>query len=203
VASLRRRGIRGEALVEAMRGLGMSSSNVDLAMSSVYASNRERIGDDTDRAFLVRDGDHGGAVERPVEGGPDAGTPPVHPDHEDRGQREIPVDEGVLVERGDLPPAGERVWLKGYGCVGHTGEAFEHVEAAIGVTREEDVDIVHWVPADENVPTRLRTMDGDVTGYAEPGVREYDADAMLQFERVGFARLDAVGDEIVAYFAHR
>ena len=202
VASLRRRGIRGEALVEAMIELGMSNTNVDLAMSSVYASNRELIDDDTDRAFLVRD-DHG-AVERPVEGGPDAGTPPVHPEHDERGQREIPVDGGVLVERADLPPAGERVWLKGYGCVRHTGETFEHVDATIEVTREADVDIVHWVPADESIPTRLRTMDGDVTGHAEPGVREYDPDTMLQFERVGFARLDAVEDEkTVAYFAHR
>jgi glutamyl-tRNA synthetase len=72
------------------------------------------------------------------------------------------------------------------------------------VTREEGVDIVHWVPSDENVSTLLRTMDGDVRGYAEPGVAAYGPDAMVQFERVGFARIDAHEEaETVAYFAHR
>ena len=205
VASLRRRGIRGEAIVEAMVELGTSTSNVDLAMSTVSSHNRELIDDETDRAFLVRDDSEagGGAVEKAIEGGPDAGHPPVHPEHGDRGRRDIPVEQGVLVEADDLPPVGDRVWLKGYGCVKHTDDGLEYTDNDLVVTREADVDIVHWVPAGENVPTRLRTMDGDVLGYAEPGVSGYDPDGMLQFERVGFARIDRHDGETVAYFAHR
>jgi len=172
----------------------------------VYSHNRELIDDDTDRAFLVRDDpDHGGgAVEQAVLGGPDAGEPPVHPDHGDRGRRSIPVSDGVLVESADLPAVGDRVWLKGFGCVRRTEVGFEYVDADLDVTREEGVDIVHWVPTDGNVPLRLRTMDGDVEGYAEPGVGGYAPDEMLQFERVGFARIDAhEGGGTVAYFAHR
>jgi len=204
IASLRRRGIRGGAIVDAMIELGTSTSNVDLAMSSIYSHNRDRIDDETDRAFLVRDDpDHGNAVEKPVQRGPDIGEPPVHPDHEDRGRREIPVDDGVLVEGDDLPAEGQRVWLKGLGCVRLTAEGFEYTGDELDVTREEGVDIVHWVPADRNLPLRLRTMDGDVSGVAEPGVREYDEGEMLQFERVGFARLDSHGEgETVAYYAH-
>jgi len=203
LASLERRGIRGEAVVAAMTELGTSTSNVDLAMSSVYAANRDRVDDDTDRAFLVRDG-----TRVRVDGGPGAGEPPVHPDHPDRGDRHIPVDEAVLVEPDDLPDAGERVWLKGFGCVRHDGDAFAFADESIDVVREGDVDVVHWVPADEGVPTRLRTMDGDVRGRAEPGVREYGTGDLLQFERIGFARLDAFdgGDgteELVAYYAHQ
>ncbi len=206
VASMQRRGIRGQAIVDAMVELGTSTSNVDLALSSVYSHNRDLIGDDTDRAFLVRDDPEqgGGAVEQAISGGPAEGEPPVHPDHEDRGRRSIPVDAGVLLEADDLPPECERVWLKGYGCVRHTADGLEHVDADLDVTREEGVDIVHWVPSDDNVPTLLRTMDGDVRGYAEPGIAEYSPDEMVQFERVGFARIDAQeGDETVAYFAHR
>ncbi|QIO23299.1 glutamate--tRNA ligase [Haloarcula sp. JP-L23] len=204
VASLRRRGIRGEALVDAMVELGTSTSNVDLAMSSVYSNNRDLIDDDTDRAFFVRDSeDHGGLVERQVVGGPDVGEPPYHPDHEDRGRREIPVAGGVAVEGDDLPGHGERVWLKGYGCVRHTRDAFEYVGDDIAAVREEGVDVVHWAPAD-GPALRLRTMDGDVTGVAEPGVLDYEADDVLQFERIGFARVDDVNPdgESVAYFAH-
>jgi len=209
IASLRRRGIRGEAIVDAMVELGTSSSNVDLAMSAIYANNRDLIDEETDRAFLVRDEgpDAPGAVELPVEGGPDAGHPPVHPNHEDRGRRTIPVESGVLLESADLPPAGERVWLKGYGCVRHEDDRLVATDDDIDVVREGSVQVVHWVPAEGSHAARLRTMDGDVTGYVEPGVTDYDPDDLVQFERVGFARIDAVdaGDRdetVVAYFTH-
>ena len=51
--------------------------------------------------------------------------------------------------------------------------------------------MIHWVPADSNCPLRLRTPDGDVKGHAEPAVADNDPDGMMQFERVGFARIDA------------
>jgi glutamyl-tRNA synthetase len=198
VASLRRRGVRGEAITDAMSELGTSTSNVDLAMSSIYAANRDRIDDETDRAFLVRDG-----VEKAVIGGPETGTPPVHPNHEERGVREIPVEGGVLVEPDDVPPNGQRAWLKGYGPVRHTRDAFEFTGEGIEVVREADVPVIHWVPADGNRPLRLRTPEGDVEGHAEPGVADDDPDEMVQFERVGFARIDRQEDgRTVAYFAH-
>ena len=205
VASLRRRGIRGRAIVEAMVELGTSSANVDLSMSAVYANNRELVDDETDRAFLVRADGPGvdGAVELPMTGAPEAGTPPYHPDHDGWGRRTIPVDEAVLLERDDCPPAGERVWLKGLGCVRREGDGLVATDDPIDVVREGGVDVVHWVPAEENVRTRLRTTNRDVTGHAEPGLAAYDPDELVQFERVGFARVDAhEDDETVTYYAH-
>jgi glutamyl-tRNA synthetase len=204
LASLRRRGIRGQAVVEAMVELGTSTSNVDLSMSSLYAKNRELVDDASDRCFFVRDG-----VEKAIVAGPAAGEPPVHPDYEERGRRHIPVAGAVLVEPDDVPPNGERVWLKGYGCVRHTRDAFEFTGDDIDVVREGDVDVVHWVPADGSLPVRMRTMDGDVTGQAEPGFADTDVDEVVQFERIGFVRVDEVaedgaasGDESLVYFAH-
>ncbi|WP_306059576.1 glutamate--tRNA ligase [Natronococcus wangiae] len=202
--SLRRRGIRGEAIVDAMAGLGTSTSDVDLAMSTIYANNRELIDDETDRRFLVRDGN-----QVPLGGSPpDEANPPVHPDHEDRGVREIPVGESVMLEPEDVPQREERVWLKGLGCFQYTRDSLQYTGEDIEVVREGDVDVVHWVPARESVPVRMRTMEGDVTGRAEPGVADLATDEMVQFERVGFARIDGVpGDgredeEIVTYYAH-
>ncbi len=198
IASLRRRGIRGEAIVNAMTELGTSTSNVDLAMSSVYAENRELVDDGADRLFFVRDG-----VEKTLIGGPESAEPPVHPDHEERGVREIPVGDRVLVEPDDVPPNGKRVWLKGYGPVRHTRNAFEFTGESIDIVRDGPVDVVHWVPADESLPLRLRTMEGDDNGHVEPAVLDYTADEIVQFERIGFARVDRHDDEeTVAYFAH-
>jgi glutamyl-tRNA synthetase len=213
VLSVERRGIHGEAIVDAMVGLGTSSSDVDLAMSTVYANNRDLVDDDAPRQFLVRDDFEArapdaeqshAAIEVPLSDGPDEAHPPVHPEHEDRGTRDIPVGDAVLVEEADLPDVGARIWLKGYGPVRYDGESFEYVEdATIEVVREEGVDVVHWVPADDNVPVTLRTLDGDVTGYAEPGFADVGPDTVVQFVRVGFARCDRHDDEqSVAYYSH-
>ncbi|AXG06753.1 glutamate--tRNA ligase [Haloplanus rubicundus] len=211
LASLQRRGIRGQAIVDAMIELGTSTSNVELSMSAVYANNRDLIDDGANRYFFVRDG-----VEKSLHGGPEAGHPPVHPEHEDRGRRDVPAGDAVLVEPADVPETGERVWLKGFGCVRHTDAGFEYVGDDITAVREEGVPVVHWAPVD-GVPVRLRTRDGDVTGVAEPDFADVPVDDVVQFERVGFARVDGVArratesrpeadgadsDETVAYFAH-
>jgi len=207
--SLRRRGIRGGAIVGAMTGLGMSTSDVDLSMSAVYANNRELVDDEADRFFLVRDTDREPAVERAVVGGPDAGHPPVHPDHEDRGERTVPASGGVLLEGADLPDHGERVWLKGYGCVRHVRDAFQYVGDDVGMIHEADVPVVHWVPAepDRRLEVRVRTVGGDLDGHAEPAFADAAVDEVVQFERVGFARVDArdptdPGVDRVVYYSH-
>jgi glutamyl-tRNA synthetase len=198
LAALRRRGVHGRAVVDAMVELGTSTNNVELSMSSVYAHNRERVDDDADRYFLVREGER-----LPVEGGPAAGEPLRHPDHEERGRRTVPVGDAVLLEPGDVPADGERVWLKGFGCTRREGAGLAYTGDDIDAVREGDVPVVHWVSAGESLPTTLRTPDGDVSGRAEPEVADVAVDDIVQFERVGFARVDEAGTEPVAYFAHQ
>ena len=214
LASVQRRGIRGEAIVESMTELGMSTSDVDLAMSSIYANNRDLVDDDADRYFLVRDRPDDPAVVRDVIGGPESGLPPLHPDHDERGTRSIPAGR-VRLESSDLPATGDRVWLKGFGCVRHIRDAFEYVGDDISMVREGDVPVVHWAPAEEGLETLVRTVEGDVRGYAEPDVADAEVDDVVQFERVGFVRIDSfdpepsdadtgpTGEEdLVAYYAH-
>ncbi|WP_411963868.1 glutamate--tRNA ligase [Haloferax sp. YSMS24] len=197
IKSLRRRGIRGQAIVDAMVALGTSTSNVDLSMSSVYANNRDLVDDETDRYFLVRDG-----KEFSVEGGPDVAHPPLHPSFEERGTRDIPVGDSVLLESGDVPAEGERVWLKGFGAVRREGDSLVATGDDLDVVREGDVAVIHWAPAD-GVSVRMRTMDDDVMGVAEPDFADVPVDELVQFERVGFVRVDERGDETLVYFAHK
>jgi glutamyl-tRNA synthetase len=42
-----------------------------------------------------------------------------------------------------------------------------------------------------------------VSGLAEVSIKAVSADEIVQFERFGFARVDSVGEKIVAFFAHR
>lgn len=197
--SLARRGIRGAAITEAMTGLGTSTSDVDLPMSTIYANNRDLVDDESERRFFVRDG-----LQIPLAGStPLSATPQRHPDHENRGSREIPVGETVLLEADDLPADGERVWLKSLGCFRYVEQRLEVTDDDIAVVREGDVDVVHWVPGRESVPVRMRTPDGDVAGRAEPAVGEDEPGTVVQFERIGFVRVDRHDEaEGVVYYTH-
>ena len=122
-----------------------------------------------------------------------------------RCPKSIPLAASVSGETGEGQAPYGRV---GGSLIRRTHDAFEFTGEDIDVVREGDVDVVHWVPADGSLPVRMRTMDGDVTGLAEPGFAERDTGEVLQFERIGFVRVDDVstgaasGDESVVYFAH-
>jgi glutamyl-tRNA synthetase len=69
--------------------------------------------------------------------------------------------------------------------------------------RAEHAQIVQWLPKDMAVACTLHTPGGVTEGVCEPDVRT-EADAVVQFERVGFARIDSVTDTgVSAYFAHK
>lgn len=199
LASLRRRGIKGDAIVDAMVELGTSTSNVDLSMSSVYSANRERIDKEADRYFFVRN-----PTSIPLTGDtPSTASPPLHPDYPDRGSRSIPITDAVLIEPDDMPEPDTRVWLKGLGCVRYDGDQFVTTGDDISAVREEDVPVIHWVPDDDSINMRCRTPSGDVQGYAEPAVSDLLPDTIIQFERVGFVRIDQQDQDPIAYFAHQ
>jgi glutamyl-tRNA synthetase len=115
----------------------------------------------------------------------------------------VPVGDAVFLEPDDAPAAGERVWLKGLGPYRAADGGLTATDDDIAAVREEGVPVVHWVPAEGGVDVRLRTPTGDETGVAEPAFAGADADEVVQFERVGFARVDAPAPDAVAYFAHR
>ncbi len=141
-------GIRGEAIVESMIGLGTSSSDVDLAMSAVYANNRDLIDDETDRRFLVRDGNQ--LRRQPTRGGQPAGAPRLR----GSGRPRDPRRRLRVARARGRPDREERVWLKGLGCFQYTRDVLQYTGEEIDVVREGDVDVVHWVPAARASPSK-------------------------------------------------
>ena len=50
---------------------------------------------------------------------------------------------------------------------------------------------------------KVRSPEGDINGIGEQGIAA-ELDKIVQFERFGFCRIDAVDErEVVAYFAHK
>ncbi|MDQ1279307.1 MAG: glutamyl-tRNA synthetase, partial [Thermoproteota archaeon] len=64
--------------------------------------------------------------------------------------------------------------------------------------------LIHWIPDNSGVPTSAVMPDASLmNGVAEDDCRKLNVGDIIQFERFGFVRIDAMGENMVVYYAHR
>ena len=193
--SLRRRGIRPAALRNFVLSFGLSLTDIEVPAETLYAENRKIIDKDANRYFFVPE-----PLAIEIEGLPPVNSvkAPLHPDFPGRGEREIPVGPKVHLAREDFEKfRGREVRLKDF-CNVHLEK-----KARFRSLENRDIPKIQWVT--HGVSTHLVLPDGSESrGLSEPLVASLKADEVVQFERVGFARIDHVSKaEVRAYFAHR
>jgi len=197
VRAMRRRGIRAEALRRFMIDLGVGETDISISMDSIYAENRKLIDLEANRYFFVWD-----PVPLEIEGDvPMQAKAPLHP-AVDRGFREIPAGNRLFICNSDLIglKEGDKIRLKDLCNIEIV--SLEPARARFaGREVERKMKIIHWAPAD-GLPIKVMKPDGMDEGVCEAGVAG-ELDRVVQFERYGFARINCLGDPIVAYFAHR
>ncbi len=210
IRALRRRGIRPEAIKELIIEVGIKTSDTTISWDNLAAINRRIIEPIANRYFFVAD-----PVPMYIEGAREfTAEIPLHPDHPERGTRKLKFEprKPVYVSMDDMElfRPGNFVRLKDLFNVEiiETGEngiraRFHSVEYE--VARENRWRMVHWVT--EGKHCEVLVPEGEEL-LVRRGFLESDADVkvddVVQFERFGFVRIDAVEPEkIVAIFAHR
>ena len=201
--AIARRGIQPEAVREAVVDIGMGETDIPFSWENLYAQNKEIIDPKANRYFFVPD-----PIEVVVEGAPvHEARALLHPGDLARGVRTLITDGRVLLPEADIEGRGmvrlkdlynvRITWDGGIPHLSYAGEALEDA-------RRERAPIIQWLPANAKIPCTLHTQDGDVEGFCEPLVAG-EVGSVVQFERVGFARIDAVTDDgrVDAFFAHR
>jgi glutamyl-tRNA synthetase len=203
IRAIRRRGIQAEALKKFMIEMGVGMTDVSISMESLYAENRKIVDSIANRYFFVWD-----PVELEImDMEPTVAKLPLHPTDHARGIREVAVGNKVLVCREDLEKleVGSVLRLKDLSNIEIT--SLSPPQAKKSLTSLEDLKkikgkIIHWAPID-GIRVKVRSPDGDIIGIGENGITT-ELDKIVQFERFGFCRIDAVDKEkVVAYFAHR
>jgi glutamyl-tRNA synthetase len=124
---------------------------------------------------------------------------PLHPDFPGRGSRAIPIGPKVHVAKEDFDRfRGQEVRLKEFCNV-----VLDHRAAFVSL-ENKDIPKIQWV-SHGGVETHVVMPTGSESrGLGEPAVARLQVDDVIQFERVGFARIDHVSRaEVRAYFAHR
>ena len=193
--SLRRRGIRPAALREFVLSFGLSLNDIEVPAETLYAENRKMIDKDANRYFFVPD-----PVAVEIAGLPpiEHAKAPLHPDFPGRGHREIPAGPKVHVAKEDFEKfRGKEVRLKDFCNI-----ILDHRARFVSM-ENKDIPKIQWVTHGINV--HLVLPDGSESrGLGEPLVASLKVDDVVQFERVGFARIDHVSKaEVRAFFAHR
>ena len=201
--AIARRGITPDAVRDAIVEIGIGETDISFSWENLYAHNRARVDPVARRYFFVPD-----PLEIAIEGAPSQTAHALlHPAHPEMGSRDLHFTGKALVPREEVRGGVGMVRLKDLFNVEIRAEGkdtgFFYAGESLADARERKAPIIQWLPPDECLPATLLTPGGTKTGACERGVAG-EVGSVVQFERIGFARIDAVSDgRVVAYFAHR
>ena len=200
--AIARRGIRAEAVRNAMIDIGIGQTDIVFSWENLFAENKQIVDPVANRYFFVPD-----PVKCEIKGAPHVtAKAALHPNDESRGFRTLDFSGILYAPREELKGAtivrfkdlfNARIRAEG-------GDySFEYAGDSLEEARSEKSPIIQWLPESDYMKCSLLTPEGQIEGICEKAVSG-EKDKMVQFERVGFARIDSVTDSgIVAYFAHR
>jgi glutamyl-tRNA synthetase len=203
--AMRRRGIQPETIRKTMIGLGLGENDVALFMETIYAENRKILDPKVSRYFFVEE-----PVRLSIKGAPV--TPvknPLHPSYKERGAREYTLNPDasgntdVFVSKKDSLELADGETIRFMNLFNArikkdaSGISADYVPGKI-----LDVKKVQWVS--EHLDAELVTPEGALKGYCESAASAVNVGDVIQFERVGFARLDSKDvNKMVFYYGHR
>jgi glutamyl-tRNA synthetase len=214
-AALRRRGITPQAIRRMIIDIGPKTQDVILSWENLYAYNRKIVDPIAERYFFVQD-----PVEFAVDGisGVFRARLPVHPDSKEGKSRDYTIkpqrkdgQAKFWVSKKDVDSfrIGGIIRLIGLFNVKIKDANVYSAEATFASesyeqARRTKARLIHWVPLGQDVPCRVVMQDAAVMeGMAESLCKRLEPNAIIQFERYGFVRIDQVGKEITAYYAHK
>jgi glutamyl-tRNA synthetase len=199
--ALKRRGIVPEAISKTMIDIGVGETDISFSWDNLYAQNKAIVDPVSDRFFFVGD-----PAEMTVTGiEHQLAQAQKFPGDPSRGTRSIPFEGLVLVQREDIKNQPKMVRLKDlFNVIPAYDEPFTAAYAgeSLADARTCKAPIVQWLPKEYCTPCIIHSPDGEISGFCEKEVSKY-VERMVQFERVGFVKIDNAGsDGVVAYYCH-
>ncbi|MFH0860083.1 MAG: glutamate--tRNA ligase [Candidatus Altiarchaeota archaeon] len=211
--AFRRRGITAEAIIRTMLALGLSESDISLSMENVYAENRKILDPLAGRYFFVEDDGFTVSTE---------GTPgktvrlPLNPNRKFDGTRDmalevkdnrtvccIPSQDAMSLKEGEV------IKLIGQYDVTIMEVDIEGKLIRAEYTNSKGGKKLHWTfpPGQKagggSVRAEILMPDGTKKeGYAEHSCVHLNVGDIVQFERLGFCRLDSKEPALTFCFGH-
>jgi glutamyl-tRNA synthetase len=214
-AALRKRGITPEAIKKMIIEVGIKPNDVTLSWENLFSYNRKILDTISSRYFFVPQ-----PSEFKVLGVPKIFQTklPLHPEQPEHGFREYsitPIGEDKVVvfwvsKKDTETMESEKIFrLMELFNVKVENKTEDTVISRFASESYEDVrkmkvQLIQWIPKGTELPAQVVMPDATVTeGFAEADCKKLKPDAIIQFERFGFVRINEVGEKIIAYYAHK
>ena len=180
---------------------GIEDGTSAISWKKIYGQNRNFLEPIANRYFFCED-----PQKVTVDGYSDGKVDierPLHADHMDRGNRVLPFDGEVYLAKSDIKDGMFR--LMDAVNVDINGEEVTYHSTSFEDARAVKARIIQWIPLEDNVNVKIVMDDASIkTGLGEGALKGLKVGDIVQFERVGFARLDEIADdELIFYFAHK
>jgi len=201
--ALARRGISPVAVKNAMLAIGIGETDISFSWDNLYAENKKIVDPVANRYFFVPD-----PVRITVAGAQNhTARALLHPSDAARGTRTLEFTGEVLVPKAEISEGVCMIRLKDLFNVkvawGNGTPSFSYGGDSLADARAAKARIIQWLPAEDTIPCRLLTPEGELHGACEPRVKE-ELSKVVQFERVGFARIDSAdASGVTAYLTHK
>lgn len=205
--SLRDRGIQPKAIREFILGLGMSKSNIAVAIDSLYALNKKLL-DKVPRYFFVTN-----PVEIHIKGSPELkAVLPLHPT-EKLGVREYRALQDFYISKEDYDAMSDGNYRLMHLLNFSTSQLISTKPRDFSFVSVEpdaklNVKYIHWLSGyEKNILVDVMMPDGSiVSGYGEPALLNLKEGDVVQFERFGFVCLHKLNKKMMSaefWFSHK
>ena len=191
---MRKRGFSSDALRAFWIELGLNQKDISVSMKSIESHNSKVIERETPRASFVREKHNSLILNMGINWPSEELQIPKHPDNPNMGFRVWPAPKDgdtVILENEDVK---ELIRLKEFANVYFDNGILETNE----FDRTDRRPIVHWLLKHHCKPATLSIPEGEnltiQNGLIESG--EYSVGDILQLERVGFARITEIPNEL-------
>jgi glutamyl-tRNA synthetase len=200
--ALARRGISPDAVKNAVLAIGIGDTDISFSWDNLYAENKKIVDPVANRYFFVPD-----PLIVTIAGAPHRiAHAMLYPGDAVRGTRTLAFEGSAALPLRDITHNTAIIRLKDLFNVlisweGNT-PSFSYAGDSLAEARSAKAHIIQWLPAQDCIPCTLLTPEGEITGACETLVKK-ESGHVVQFERVGFARIDTVDkDGVRAYFTH-
>ncbi len=185
--ALRKRGFEAQSLRDLWGEVGLTQKDISISMKTLESINSAIIDSKSERRSFVAD-----PVDVNIlsEFGSENILVPKHPEASVSGNRIWDFDSSVLIQSSDF--RNGKLRFKDFADMDISGSEAE-IESE---ERTDNRPIIHWLPKKMALEAVLEVPDEgsirEVTGVIEDF--ELEVGAIYQLERVGFARLEALGE---------
>jgi glutamyl-tRNA synthetase len=208
IVALRRRGFLPEAIKNFVVSTGLNKAESTMTWDDLIIQNKRIVDKTSKRFFMMHDYERITILNAPHQ----VIKLKYHPDIDELGKRELEVENEFLMLKSDLKELKEGSLYRLMDCLNFTKESdniFKFESQGHDMFKDRGKKIMHWLPAYGNIDIEILMDDAStITGVAEHNIKQLKVGEVIQFERFGFCRLDAIeknkGKELYKFwFTHK